>query len=168
MPVKQKYQTDALGLDSLVRRRLLDAIGQLRLLTLAPRQHDVGEELQQFAGGRRWGVGGLGGARLGGRQQGEGVGRFLRTRHHRYGDGAAVSGGGLLEDGGAAGGEDVTVLLGLGAAGARRRPRVASLRQINRWLNRYSVNQSAQRYLLLINNCCHVAHSSTEAQNCQN
>lgn len=55
-----------------MRCRLLDAVGQLRLLALAPGQHNVGEEVQQLAG-RRWRrVGGLGRARLGGlrRQRG--------------------------------------------------------------------------------------------------
>lgn len=48
-----------------VRCRLLDAVGQLRLLALAPGQHNVGEEVQQLAGRRRRCVGGLCGARLG-------------------------------------------------------------------------------------------------------
>lgn len=45
--------------------RLLNAVGQLRLLTLAPGQHDVGQKVQELAGRRRWRVGGLGRARLG-------------------------------------------------------------------------------------------------------
>lgn len=40
--------------------RLLNAVSQLRLMTLASCQCNVGEELQQLAGRWRWSVGGLG------------------------------------------------------------------------------------------------------------
>lgn len=118
------------------RPRLLDAVGQLRLLALVPRQRDAGEQLEELSCRRRGGAGGLGELRPPGPRDARlRVGAFgrvfgrpdVRARQHRYGDGAAVrdggggGGGGELQAAdGAAERKHVHVLLRLRTAGVRR------------------------------------------------
>lgn len=45
--------------DLLVSGRVFDTVAELTLMTLAAGQRDVGEEVQNFAGGRRRGAGRL-------------------------------------------------------------------------------------------------------------